>query len=153
MVNQQKCKDSFSFSFSHILMCLNSGALVRWWQKIKYPFKLNLAAIYQQQSPIQMWQMNKPHPRMQKHWPAPLQWWSGCTQALGILLSTRNPIEHTHTHYSISLFGINYKFTQARLCQPPSKRTSIFLTRASVSYHIWMEPGSWRVRVIRSTMQ
>lgn len=41
------------------------------------------------------------------------------------------------------------KTTQTKLILP----TSIFWTSANVSYHIWMEPGSWRVSVIRSTMQ
>lgn len=33
------------------------------------------------------------------------------------------------------------------------KITSIFHISLIVSYHIWMEAGSWRVTVMRSTMQ
>lgn len=133
------------------LMRLNSGAPIKWWHKIKHPFKLlpfnNNSLLFQ----CGRWTNLIPGCRNidQLHF-------SGGQVVLkhSVFFFQQEILQNTtHIYNSISLFGINYKSIQARLSQPPSKRTSIFLTRASVSYHIWMEPGSWRVRVIRSTMQ
>lgn len=158
MVNQQKSKDSFSFSFSHLgVMCLNSGALMKWRHKIKYPFKLNLAAFIN----------NSLHSNLADEQTSSqdAETLTSSTSVVVRLYSStlyssfnkkscrRKHTQDGHIHNLISLFGLTYTFIQAWLSQPPSKRTSIFLTRASVSYHIWMDPGSWRVRVIRSTMQ
>lgn len=55
---------------------------------------------------------NKPRPRMRTRWPAPLQWWSGCTPALCILLSAGIPGEtkDRQVHHYYVIFIMYYLF-------------------------------------------
>ncbi len=52
--------------------------------------------------------MNKPHPRMQTRWPAPVQWWWGCTPALCILPSLRTPEESKTQSSGLDSVYIDY---------------------------------------------
>lgn len=52
----------------------------------------------------------------------------------------------------LNLFVVLTFAADVHVCRLPEP-TSIFLTSASVSYHIWTDPGSCLVSVIRRTMQ